>query len=111
MVCEPARGAGRASDRRLTVERAEQRVYQFRLLDDHVGGETFAPLTSEVAAMADLLRLARHAEDIGRRLLFAPGELCQWLPSRIDSSTGRGVDRPTEDVAAGQAPDGPAGPM
>lgn len=32
-------------------------MYQLRLLDDHVGGEeTFALVTSEVAATADLAR-------------------------------------------------------
>ena len=78
MVCGPVRGEGWASDRRLTVERVEQRCTQFRLLDDHVGGEEmFALVTSEVAATADLLRLAKHAEDVGRRPLIALGELCQ----------------------------------
>lgn len=60
------------------VEKAEQRVQQLRLLDDHVGGtDTHAMVTGELAATAGLLREGSFTEDVGRRLLVAIGELAQ----------------------------------
>lgn len=72
-----------------TVDEVEQRVHQFRLLDDHVGGtDTYANVRAELAATADLLRTAAYTEPLGKRLLVAIGELCQ-LSGWVASDAGR----------------------
>ena len=88
LVAEPPQLYEVRAGRRIgasTVEHVEQRVHHLRLLDDHIGGkETFTLATTEVAATADLLRLATYTENVGRRLLVALGELCQiagWVAS------------------------------
>lgn len=95
LVAEPPQVYEFRAGRRIgasTVEHVEQRVHQLRLLDDHVGGEeTYALVTSEVMATADLLRLASYAEDVGRRLLVALGELCQ-VAGWVASDAGRHHD-------------------
>ncbi|GAA1532834.1 hypothetical protein GCM10009827_058500 [Dactylosporangium maewongense] len=98
LVAEPPQVFEVRAGRRIgssTVEHVEQRVHQLRLLDDHVGGEeTFALVTAEVAATAELLQLASYTEDVGRRLLVGLGELCQvagWVAS--DAGRHRDAER------------------
>ncbi|WP_433064388.1 helix-turn-helix domain-containing protein [Dactylosporangium sp. CS-033363] len=88
LIAEPPQVFAVRAGRRIgadTVEQVERRVHQLRLLDDHVGGEeTYELLTAEVGATAELLRTAAYAEEVGRRLLVALGELCQvagWVAS------------------------------
>lgn len=72
-----------------TVGEVEQRVHQLRQLDDHVGGnDTYAMVTAELAATAQLLRDGAYTEEIGRRLLVAIGELAQ-LAGWVTSDAGR----------------------
>ncbi|MFF5232799.1 helix-turn-helix domain-containing protein [Dactylosporangium sp. NPDC000521] len=95
LIAEPPQVYEVRAGRRIgapTVEHVEQRVHQLRLLDDHVGGEeTFALVTGEVTATADLLQSGSYAEDVGRRLLIALGELCQ-VAGWVASDAGRHSD-------------------
>lgn len=71
------------------VEQLERRVHQIRLIDDHVGGlDTYAMVTTELAATAELLREASFTEQVGRRLLAVVSELCQ-IAGWITSDAGR----------------------
>lgn len=75
-----------------TVERVEHRVAQLRRLDDHIGGhQTYALVTAELSATADLLRAGAYTEPVGRRLLSAAADLCQ-LGGFIAADTGRRGD-------------------
>ncbi|MEV4211971.1 helix-turn-helix transcriptional regulator [Micromonospora sp. NPDC049662] len=92
LITEPPQRYELSAGRRVgdeTVARIEDRVRQLRRLDDHVGGaETYAMVSAELAATADLLREGSYREAVSRRLLVVIADLCQ-LAGFVAEDSGR----------------------
>jgi transcriptional regulator with XRE-family HTH domain len=92
LVAEPPQVYEVRAGRRIgagTVEQVEKRVHQLRRLDDHLGGaDTYRLVMGELDATLVVLREAAYAEDLGRQLLVAVGELCQ-VAGWVTADAGR----------------------
>ncbi|GAB3435359.1 helix-turn-helix domain-containing protein [Flindersiella endophytica] len=75
-----------------TTARAEQRVQELRLLDDHLGGaDTLTLVQKELCSVEALVNEGSYTELVGRRLLSVLGELGQlagWTASDADDHSG-----------------------